>query len=174
MTSIGEPVQRSFRSANSRWLFALFVFVGVLWLGNSALWFSSRDERLSSAHLSGILDLIVGIVWIALAVIWTRRRVTTSETGVVLRNGFRRQFIRWDDISGFCFGSEIQDPTIVDRMATPKRTPYMLLHSGQRVRIVALSALTVTEAQTNTQRCLSELEAQRRYFRGCHESCGFR
>jgi hypothetical protein len=166
MASIGAPLQRSFRSANSRWLFTLFVFVAVLWFADGAIWFSSRDERISSADFTGVLDVLVGVLWIAMAIVWARRKVTTSEAGVVVRNGLGRRFIRWDDISGFCFGNEIQSPSTVDRIASPQRTPYILLHNGRRVRMLGLAALTVTEAQTTIQRSLTELEAQRRYFTG--------
>lgn len=164
MASIGEPLPRTFRSANTRWIAVVSVFVGVLFFADAALFFSSRDDRIPSAHLSGILDSILGVVWIVLAVLWTRRRVTTSETSVVLHNGPRNRFILWNDISGFCFGSEIQDPSLFERTLTPKRTPYVVLRDGRRVRMNGLSALTVSEAETTIQGCLNELEHLRRYF----------
>lgn len=81
---------------------------------------ANPQKGVSAARPAGIVGVVAGTLWIVWAVwVVARMGVTTNEKGVVLRSWVRRRFVGWDEVTGFSFGADIQNPSLRVLISTP-------------------------------------------------------
>jgi len=162
-----EPAQQTYRSRSTRWVAGVFVFMGLLVTtgGISAV----ANPHKGGSSLPGIIGILAGVLVVAWAVgIVARMGVNTDETGVMIRNWVRRRFVRWDELSGFSFGSDIENLSVREMFSTPMLSTYAVLKDGRHMSLSGLSATRInrSKSRARVQALLDGLDAQRRYFAG--------
>jgi len=162
-----EPAQQSYRSTSTRWVAGLFVFMGLLVTigGISAV----ATPPKGGSSLAGIIGILAGVLVVAWAVgVVARMGVTTDEKGVIVQNWVRRRFVRWDELSGFSFGSDIENLSVREMFSTPMLSTYAVLKNGQHLSLSGLSATRMnrSKSRAKVQILLDRLDAQRLYFAG--------
>jgi hypothetical protein len=166
-----QPAQQNYRSMSTRWVAGLFVFIGVLVTIGGIGAVAAPPKGGSS--LAGIIGILVGVLVVAWAVgVVARMGVTTGdvrgEKGCIVQNWVRRRFVRWDELSGFSFGSDIENLSVREMFSTPMLSTYAVLKNGQRLSLSGLSATRMnrSKSRAKVQILLDRLDAQRLHFAG--------
>src|SRR5579871_5272797 len=78
----------------------------------------------------------------------------------------RRRFVRWDELSGFSFGSDLEHLCVRELLSTPMLSTYAVLKNGQHLSLSGLSATRVNRSKSSAQvqNLLKRLDAQRQYY----------
>jgi hypothetical protein len=105
----------------SRWLLASRWFLAAWFLLVAAAQLS--EDRL----FLGFSQLVLGVVFVALAALETRQSVRLTESGVTFHTGVRLREVRWSRVTGFV------------RYTRPRWlvTPQFTVHDGPPVRLVS-------------------------------------
>jgi hypothetical protein len=125
------------------------------------------DPHKGVSSAVGIVGIFLGVLCVLYGLgVVARMGATTNNEGVVVRNWVRRRFVRWEEISGFSFGSDLGILSLREMFSTPVLATYLLLSDGRHIGMAGLSATRVnrSKSRAKVQALLDELNAQRRSF----------
>jgi Bacterial PH domain len=165
--AVGGAVQESYRSNSTNAIAAFYLLVGLLVMieGIGA----TVDPRQGVSSAVGIVGILLGVLGVLYGLgVVARMGVTTNNQGVVVRNWVRRRFVRWDEISAFSFGSDLDSLSLREMLSSPMLATYLLFSDGRHIGMAGLSATRVnrSKSRAKVQALLDELDAQRRSFTG--------
>jgi hypothetical protein len=165
--AVGGAVQESYRSNSTNVIAAFYLLVGLLVMIEGIGATVDPHKGVSSAV--GIVGILLGVLGVLYGLgVVARMGVTTNNQGVVVRNWVRRRFVRWDEISGFSFGSDLDSLSLREMLSSPTLATYLLFSDGRHIGMAGLSATRVnrSKSRAKVQALLDELDAQRGSFTG--------
>ena len=141
-----------------------FFLAGISALSLNGIHLFSRTPQRPAAPVAGggfVAVAIIGIVFSLICVGGAGVRVT--QKGILIRNWIRRQFIPWNLIESFKFGSEINNLSIKEWFSAPMLQTYVILSDNTHKRMSGLGVtrLNTRKSREGVQEILDELDLAR-------------
>jgi hypothetical protein len=143
------------RFFQSRSTVPIAIFIGLLSCGFliPGIQAFNGTKKNPAQPLLGAVGVTVGVLLLSWCIgVLARAGVKTTQSGITIRNRFRKYSVPWEHIETFRFKNE--------SMTQSNPVPYAVLKDGRRIPMVGLSAVRNMgkRSRQNVQAILNDLE----------------